>query len=743
MPACLDPRRCFGRIHAARLLTITTLFVLGFVPNVEAQSPRVSGPGAVPADRRLEPLKDLDGYFPFEVPASLEAWEVRREEIRRRILVANGLWPRPELAPVAPVIHGKVERDGYSVERVYFESLPGFFVTGSLYRPVGKTGPFPGVLCPHGHWSDGRFYDADEAEAKNQIEAGAEVFIENGRSPLQARCAHLARMGCVVFHYDMIGYADSQQISFDVAHRFAVQRPHMNGADGWGLFSPRAESLLQSVMGLQTLSSVRSLEFLMSLDDVDSARLAVTGASGGGTQTFMLAGIEDRLAASYPAVMVSTAMQGGCTCENCALLRVGTGNVEFAALFAPRPQGMLAADDWTKEMETKGFPELKRLYELYGAGDQVHLTARLEFGHNYNAVGRKSMYEVFGPALGFEVTEEERIIPLSREELTVWNEEHPKPVGGEEFEKELMAKWNEEFESRIAKLLPTAEGNEAFKNVVGPAIQTIVGRAFPEPGAVTWEATVKEDRGGWFEIAGWLRNSGEGEALPAVFLHPQQWNGKVVLWFDSRGKDALYGEEGLPLQAVVDLVNQGISVGAVDLFGQGEFQTPDNDFSQTRRVANPRESAGYTFGYNHSLFAQRVHDVMSTIAYVAHDDQHGVVDKDITVIGSGVAGPVVAVALSQVGGSVDRAFAETQGFRFAEVSSLHDPSFLPGGARYMDLPGIIALAGDVELSLVGETNLPGWVELSVTRDGGSIELLPAETMLTPSQFAPKLGERLK
>src|SRR5690606_38873375 len=118
----------------------------------------------------------------------------------------------------------------------------------------------------------------------------------------------------------------------------------------------------------------------------DPDRVAVTGASGGGTQTFILAAIDDRVDLAFPAVMVSTAMQGGCTCENCSLLRVGTGNIEFAALFAPKPQGMTAADDWTKEMETKGFPELQRLYAMLGAEENVMLLSATQFGHNYNYV---------------------------------------------------------------------------------------------------------------------------------------------------------------------------------------------------------------------------------------------------------------------------------------------------------------------------------------------------------------------
>src|SRR5262249_37424811 len=135
------------------------------------------------------------------------------------------------------------------------------------------------------------------------------------------------------------------------------------------------------------------------LSDVDPARIGVTGASGGGTQTFILCAVDDRPAVAFPAVMVSTAMQGGCICENCCYLRQGTGNVEFAALFCPKPLGMSAANDWTKEIEKKGLPELKALYRLYDAEDAVMAKTLLQFDHNYNQVSREVMYNWFNKHL--------------------------------------------------------------------------------------------------------------------------------------------------------------------------------------------------------------------------------------------------------------------------------------------------------------------------------------------------------
>ena len=128
-------------------------------------------------------------------------------------------------------------------------------------------------------------------------------------------------------------------------------------------------------------------------------RIGVTGASGGGTQTFILCGIDDRPAVAFPAVMVSTAMQGGCVCENCSYLRIGTGNVDFAALFAPKPLGMTGANDWTIDIEKKGLPELKAVYKLYGADDRVMAKCFPMFEHNYNQVSREVMYNWFNKHL--------------------------------------------------------------------------------------------------------------------------------------------------------------------------------------------------------------------------------------------------------------------------------------------------------------------------------------------------------
>jgi hypothetical protein len=663
---------------------------------------RVLPEGRLPDDRRLQPLKDLDGYFPFQPPTDLDAWQQRSEQIRRQVLVSQGLWPMPEKTPLNAVIYGRIEQPGYTIEKVYFESFPGFYVTGNLYRPEKVSGRAPGILSPHGHWADGRFYDAGQANVLREIVQGAERFEDGGRSPMQARCVQLARMGCVVFHYDMIGYADCQQISYEIAHRFAKQRPDMNRAEGWGLYSPQAESNLQSVMGLQTWNSIRALDFLQSLPDVDPQRLGATGASGGGTQTFLLAAIDPRLAVSFPAVMVSTAMQGGCTCENACLLRIGTGNVEFAALFAPKPQALTGADDWTREMETKGFPELKQLYEMFQAAEKVRLHPLVWFRHNFNYVSRAVMYEWmnqnFDLGLPSPIVEGpyQRMTP---DKLTVWNADHPRPQGGDLFERDLLRAWKADSDRQLDALLP-GDPTEAdrFERVIGGAVQTLIGRRLPSPEDLEFEATQRWDRDGWVQTNGLLNYRPAGEQLPVVLLEPEAAAQRTVVWLSADGKAGLFEDSGELHPDIAKLLASGVAVLGGDLLYQGEFLPPGKTCQQTPRVKNPREAAAYTFGYNHTVFASRVHDVLTLIAFA----RQRLPDQQVDLAGLHGSGPWAAAALSVAGDAVDHAVLDTQGFRFAAIDDVHSPDFLPGGAKYFDLPGMLILARN-RIWLAGES----------------------------------------
>ena len=647
------------------------------------------------ADSRLGPPKDLDGFFPFAAPSSADAWAKRADEVRRRVLVSQGLWPAPTKQPLTPVIHGTIERDGYTVSKVYFESLPGFFVTGNLYRPTGVQGRVPGVLFAHGHWKDARLAEQPTEPLRREIALGEERFEQGGRSRFQSLCVQLARMGCVVWQWDMLGDSDAVQLSRELVHGFAKQRPEMNAATGWGLYSPQAEARLQSIMGLQTWNSIRSLDFLLSLPEVDPERVAMTGSSGGGTQTMLLAAVDERLRLSFPVVMVSTSMQGGCTCENASLLRIGTGNVEFAGLFAPRPQGMNTANDWTKELATKGFPDLQRLYEILGAKDNVLLVRGEHFPHNYNAVTRSAFYTFLNKhfRLGFPTPVIERDYEfLSREQLSVWDAAHPAPPAADPvFERRLLADLHADIDGQVRTQAASPEG---LRTLLRPAVETLIGRRYDDAGEVTWDLVDKHRDGTHVRMTGTLRNTTHGEEIPVTWLYPEKWAGRVVVWLD-RTAPAV-AADGRPTAAMQRLVDEGITVVAPEIFHWkvGSAQPV---------VSNPREFAGYTYGYNHPAFCRSVHDLLSVVRFLRTAEVGGHPHpKQVTVAGFGDSAAVVLAARAVAGPAIDRAAVATDGFRFSGLTDYRDPLFVPGMVRYLDVPGLIALSAPHPLWLAGE-----------------------------------------
>jgi hypothetical protein len=642
----------------------------------DAPVTNVFAAGEKPQDYRHGKPKNLDGYFPFAVPKTKAEWDARRQRVREQIHVATGIWPMPEKTPLNAVVHGKVEKDGYSIEKVYFASTPGHYVCGNLYRPIGASSKQPGVLFAHGHWAGGRFHDDGEKVAEASVKSKAEADLDRGRFFMQAIPVTLARMGIVCFQYDMIGYADSTALP----HVARSGVPNPNGfADAMG------DLRLQSLMGLQTWNSVRSLDFLESLPDVDAAKLAITGASGGGTQSFILAAVDDRLAACFPAVMVSTSMQGGCPCENCSLLRVNTGNVEIAATFAPKPLAMSAANDWTKELMTKGFPELKRLYGLYGAEDKVAAKAWLEYGHNYNQHAREFMYAWFSKHLlgKDEKVEEKPYKPTPVKELSVFDAEHPRPADELKDAIALREKMNAASDAQMAKLAPKdAKSLAEFKRVTGAALRAMVNSELPNDIATRKGplASRVDDVAMHRAVLGRVD---EADAVVTVGLIPKgfSWE-KFVVWVHPKGKASLVdGQKIVP--AARALLDAGYAVVAMDCFGVGEMAAT---------LPVDKKFAGFTYGYNRGVLANRVHDILTVIAFT-----RVMKAKTTHLVGWGEAGPWAVLARALAGDAVDRLAADLNQFRFESIKEEDDPMMLPGAVKYGGLPAFLAAAAPGEV----------------------------------------------
>src|ERR1017187_10285013 len=239
-------------------------------------------------DARNTEIPNTDTHFTARTYPTLAAWQARRAHLRKQILSAAGLLPMPPRNPLHPQIFGRIENKTYAIEKVLLETMPGYYLGGNLYRPLqaAPAGGFPGIVSPHGHWDYGR------------LEHSAVASVP-------ARCINLAQQGYVVFCYDMVGYNDT------------IQTPHDFGGPVEQLwdFSP---------LSLLLWNAIRAVDFLESLPGVDAARIGATGASGGATQTFLLAAVDDRIQFSAPVNMISAIMQGGGLCENAPGLRLDT-----------------------------------------------------------------------------------------------------------------------------------------------------------------------------------------------------------------------------------------------------------------------------------------------------------------------------------------------------------------------------------------------------------------------------------
>lgn len=381
--------------------------------------------------------------YPVRRFASKAQWTAYAEWLRRHARVSLALLPEPPRGDLNAQVFGTWQGQGFTCEKVSFESLPGLLVTGNLFRPVrprARKRQHPGILCPHGHWQDGRLHDWDPA--------GSVV----------ARCIQLARMGATVFSYDMVGYNDSCQLP----HRaFGAGDPH------WGL----------SLMALQTWNSIRALDFLLSLPGVDRERIGVTGCSGGATQTFTLTAVDERVAAAAPICMVSYSYQGGCLCENAPLLRLDGTNVELTRLFAPRPLFLGSCTrDWTANTPEKELPALREIYRLYGRDDRV-CGLHVDADHNYNLRMREAVYGflnrwLFGARSDAPVPESvqpyER--PPLRDRMVWWGRKAPGTIEPAAVRRLWRARCK-------AALRPHLREAVVARNALGPLLPHVLGIA--------------------------------------------------------------------------------------------------------------------------------------------------------------------------------------------------------------------------------------------------------------------------
>lgn len=294
--------------------------------------------------------------------STLEKWEIRKKEVKQNMINKIGLNPLPCRNNLNPIRNNLRRLDGYTAENIALEVLPGVYLCGTLYSPNKRKRTNPAILCPHGH-----FYNKEDVTNINDM--------GRYRADQQKRCGMLARMGVYVFSYDMFAWGESTlQVPFE---------EHQNG------FS----------LTMQTWNSMRVIDFFLSMKEIDPSRIGITGASGGGTQAFIVAALDDRITLSVPTVMVSAHFFGGCPCESGLPIHqldngFQTNNAEIAALFSPKQQLIISdGSDWTQTVPKSEYPYLQKIYSLYNKlGNISNVHFPLE-EHDYGFSKRKAMYD--------------------------------------------------------------------------------------------------------------------------------------------------------------------------------------------------------------------------------------------------------------------------------------------------------------------------------------------------------------
>jgi len=262
-----------------------------------------------------------DGWAKLDSIAKLyhdkQSFEQRKALLRPELYKALDLSPLPAKPNSKPIITAKRIYDGYSVENIAIEILPGLYINGSLYKPLHIKGKIPVMLSPDGHWDKQRY-----------------------RADCQLRCASLARMGCMAYSYDLFAWGESLLQFKSTDHRTSIAQV------------------------VQTLGAICILDYVLSLKETDPARVGISGGSGGGSHTVLMAAIDPRIKLSAPVVAVSSYFYGGCPCESGMPIHMcggGTDNVELAAMAAPNPQLLITdGKDWTAHMPEHDFPYLKK-----------------------------------------------------------------------------------------------------------------------------------------------------------------------------------------------------------------------------------------------------------------------------------------------------------------------------------------------------------------------------------------------
>jgi cephalosporin-C deacetylase-like acetyl esterase len=564
-------------------------------------------------------------------------------EVRSSLIQALGGFPE-ERCPLNAESTGRLERDGYVIEKLLYQSRPDFYVTAAVYVPTNARLPAPAILCPHGHWQNGRY-----------------------NPEVQSRMIGLARRGYVALSLDKVGYNQREP-----------EGPH------------RSRNLFlvgMSVQGTQAWDNMRAIDYLCTRDDVDPERIGCTGASGGGNQTMYVSSLDERIKACAPVCSVEMAEcymhKAFCTCETVPNLLQFADLVDICGLIAPRAlllvHGILD-NGFRIDSARKA---LRRLQKIYGFYDPAKLSSFATYsGHGYNKEMREAVYAWFDRWLMAKQPPYQGEGAINPEDdpattLKVCEDGLPEPC-------ESMISI---YKRASSKLPPreevSSEGEwKVEKQRLHDAIVECLG-GWPERSPLNVHILGVEDISlgeGLPEVkAEKLYFYSEMDILvPAVLFHPQE---EAPEGMDVQIVLGSHGRESLEPRDVASWLQSGKGVLAIDVRGVGETESSKPAQLYLSSVALGRPFQG-----------MQAWDVRRAVDYLCtRDDVRSV---SLRSFGSPLSGIVALIA-----GATDGRFAEVQIDKLLVSYRLQEDFGGDSGANAnLIIPGILKCADIADLA---------------------------------------------
>ena len=581
-------------------------------------------------------------------------------DVRSKIAQCFGPWP--EKTPLNARITGIIERDTYKIEKVIFDSRPGFPVTANLYIPKGRNFPLPGVIGTCGH--------GDPAKA----------------TPIyQSFAQGLARQGYVVLIFDPIGQGERvQYLTKDLKpiHGIGVSEHNYSGK--------------QMVLNGESLSSwftwdcIRCVDYLLSRTEVDPKHIGVTGNSGGGTQATWLCGVEPRLTMAAPSCFVVGFEQNlknelPADIEQCppGAISMGLDHLDFIAAMAPRPVILLSQekDFFDVRGAQKSFMELKKLYKLLGAEDNIQFFAGPEY-HGFSKHNREAMYSWFNKITGISDAKTEPELKLEDIEL-LWCTPHGQ-VG--ESGPRTLASFTKET-SQSLKIKRGISKGGALKKLVESSLKlsarvgmpeyrilrTDSGRLYPKKHAATY--AVETEPG--ISIPVYRLSDAELISRPPAGIK------RAILYVSHLSADKELRDESFLKELI--LSEPGSAVYACDVRGIGESRpnTCGDDFFGS--YGNDYFYAAHSIMLNTPYTGQKTYDLLRIIDWLiscGHEEIH------LSAKGWGTIPGTFAAILSDRVKQVTFKNALRSYSEIAENEEFNWPlsTLLPGVLKHFDLP---------------------------------------------------------